>query len=125
MEITLSGRGSSAPDSGSSNASAVGLSGWPSRQSTSIRSRTIRSCCADRPPVGFYVTRRRQQPFLSFCLTRSHFLPIILKNSLCLLSLSILKRGLSENPYSDHLRCLPLGINILYILSQIIAIFRV
>jgi hypothetical protein len=46
---TLSARGPSAPDSGLSGASTVGLSSWPSRQSASIRPQTVQLSCAHRP----------------------------------------------------------------------------
>jgi hypothetical protein len=94
MEITLSGCGPSAPDSGPSGASAVGLSGWPSRQSTSIRSRTVRSCYADGSHGGFMsLDAPAAIPLLFASLALTY--PFFKKNSLYLLSLLILKRGLS------------------------------
>jgi hypothetical protein len=81
-EITISGCRPSAPDSGPSDASAEGMSGWLSRLSASIRSRTVRTCCADRPAWVFMLPDAASTPSSPFCLTHSH-LPLVFETILC------------------------------------------
>jgi hypothetical protein len=131
MKNTLSGRGPTAPDSRPSDASAVGLSGF-AKQTVCIH-QTIRLSCTDRPVVlrgpstsGLLMLHDAASsistPLSSLALT---FYPLFWKTFSMFAVPFNLKRGLSESPCGDHLRCLPLGINILYVLYQIIANFRV